>query len=125
MHATEAVAAKLKDPQIVYVVETLSQASAEVPQPVVLRGKDLDFDTDLSNVKLLVEADQEDLNGLSCAHFCLKSKSAPPFFSAEVRNNIWHIILLMGVIERLFYRVTYLILLPVSSIMLAMSFYLF
>ncbi|KAJ4712484.1 Peptidase C78, ubiquitin fold modifier-specific peptidase 1/ 2 [Melia azedarach] len=88
VHATEAVAAKLKDPQIVYVVETLSQASAEVPQPVVLRGKDLDFDTDLSNVKLLVEADQEDLNGLSCAHFCLKSKSAPPFFSAENADKI-------------------------------------
>lgn len=33
------------------------------------------------------EADEEDTRVLSCAHFCLKNKSAPAIFSAGVRNN--------------------------------------
>ncbi|CAN6713734.1 unnamed protein product [Malus baccata var. baccata] len=74
-HATEAVIAKFKDPKAAYLVEALSKTSAEVPQPVILRGVDLDFDTDLSNVKLAGESTQDSEAGLlSCSHFCLESK---------------------------------------------------
>ena len=89
LHATEAVIAKFKDPEIVFMVETLPQASTESPQPVILRGKDLDFDMDLSDIKLVGEATQDsDTTALSCAHFCSKSKSATTILSAEVRNSI-------------------------------------
>lgn len=89
LRATEAVVAKFKDPQVVYVVETLSKASTGVPQPVILRGIELDFDTALSNIKLLgKDAHDSDPKFLSCAHFCLKSKSDRPILSAEVRNSI-------------------------------------
>lgn len=90
LHAIDTVIDKFKDPQIVYLVEALSQTSAELPQPVILRGKDLDFGTNLSNMKLVGEAAEDlDRKDLSCAHFSLKSKSAPTIFSAEVRNSIW------------------------------------
>ncbi|KAK2648028.1 hypothetical protein Ddye_015517 [Dipteronia dyeriana] len=89
LHATEAVIAKFKDPQVVYMVETLSQASTESPQPVILRGKDLDFDMNLSDIKLVCEAAQDsDTTALSCAHFCSKSKSAAAILSAENADTI-------------------------------------
>ena len=89
LHATEAVITKFKDPEIVYMVETLTQASTESPQSVILRGKDLDFDMDLSDIKLVGEAAQDlDTTALSFAHFCSKSKSATTILSAEVRNSI-------------------------------------
>ncbi|XP_040990429.1 probable Ufm1-specific protease isoform X2 [Juglans microcarpa x Juglans regia] len=84
LRATEAVVAKFKDPRVVYVVETLSKASTEVPRPVILRGVELDFDTALSNIKLLgKDAHDSDPKFLSCVHFCLKSKSDGPILSAE------------------------------------------
>lgn len=88
MHAIESVATKLKEAQIAYVVESLSQVSAEVPLPVLFRGKDLDFDADLLNIKLVGEADEDDTKVLSCAHFCSQNISAPAIFSAEVRNSL-------------------------------------
>lgn len=89
LRATEAVAAKLKDPQVVYVVEALSKASTEVPRPVILRGVELDFHASLSNIKLFgKDAHDSDPKFLSCAHFCLRSKSDRLILSAEVRNSI-------------------------------------
>ena len=85
--ATEAVIAKFKDPKAVYMVEALNKTSAEVPQPVILRGVDLDFDTDLSNFKILGESAQDsDADLLSCSHFCLDGKKGAPVYSAEVRK---------------------------------------
>lgn len=76
------------------MVESLSQVSADVPLPVLFRGKDLVLDTDLLNIKLVGEGDEDDTKVLSCAHFCLKNISAPAIFSAEVRNSLryilWH-----------------------------------
>jgi len=87
LRATEAFVAKFKDPQAVYMAETLSKASAEAPQPVSLRGAELDFHTSLSNIKLLGEdAQDSDSKFLPCACFCLKSKSDSPVFSVEVRK---------------------------------------
>lgn len=88
LHAIESVATKLKEAQIAYVVESLSQVSAEVPLPVLFRGKDLDFDADLLNIKLVGEADEDDTKVLSCAHFCSQNISAPAIFSAENADKI-------------------------------------
>ncbi|KAJ4835741.1 hypothetical protein Tsubulata_048854 [Turnera subulata] len=43
------VVAKLKDSRVVYLVENLRGGSSDVAQPVVLRGKDLEFDGDIAN----------------------------------------------------------------------------
>ncbi|CAN6585478.1 unnamed protein product [Malus baccata var. baccata] len=87
--ATEAVIAKFKDSKAAYMVEALSKTSAEVPQPVILRGVDLDFDTDLSNVKILGESAQDsDADLLSCSHFCLDSKKGAAVYSAEHADRI-------------------------------------
>lgn len=75
------------------MVETSKQTSAEIPQPVIVRGSELDFSTDLSNM-LLKEGDQDsDAKLVLCAHFCLDSKTGSLVYSAEVRNPSdfsWH-----------------------------------
>ncbi|KAF3436673.1 hypothetical protein FNV43_RR19420 [Rhamnella rubrinervis] len=74
-HATEAVVAKLKDPKAAYMVETLKQTSAEIPQPVIVRGSELDFGPDLSNMLLKEGVQDSDAKLVSCAHFCLNNKT--------------------------------------------------
>ncbi|XP_059442922.1 probable Ufm1-specific protease isoform X2 [Corylus avellana] len=89
LRATEAVVAKFKDPQVVYMAETLSKASAEVPQPVIIRGAELDFHTSLSNIKLLgKDAQDSDSKFLPCARLCLKSKFDSPVFPVENADTI-------------------------------------
>lgn len=79
LHATEAVISKMKDPQVTYMVERLCKEISGVSKPAILRGMDLDFDTDLSNIK-----------NLTCSQFCLKSKSSPTTISVEVNIFLWH-----------------------------------
>nr|XP_023890024.1 probable Ufm1-specific protease [Quercus suber] len=87
--ATEAVAAKLKDPQVVYMVETIRKTSAEGPKPLILRGAELDFQTDVSNIKILgKDAQGSDPKCIPCAHFCLKSKPDSQKFSAVNADTI-------------------------------------
>ncbi|XWS37169.1 hypothetical protein CRYUN_Cryun19dG0019700 [Craigia yunnanensis] len=82
--AIEAVIAKFRDPNIVYMVEASSKASLDVIQPAILRGAELDFDTALPTIELLDKAvHNSDQKLLRCAYFCLKSKSTPELFSAE------------------------------------------
>ncbi|GMJ13705.1 hypothetical protein like AT3G48380 [Hibiscus trionum] len=82
--AIEAVIAKFKDPNVVYMVEPSNKASLDVVQPVILRGAELDFDTSVPNIEILDEAAHDsEQKLLPCAHFCLKSKSTPHLFSAE------------------------------------------
>ncbi|KAK8686295.1 hypothetical protein V6N13_125322 [Hibiscus sabdariffa] len=82
--AIEAVIAKLKDPNVVYLVEASNKASLDVVQPVIIRGADLDFDTTAPNIELLDEAaHSSEQKLLPCGHFCLKSKSTPHLFSAK------------------------------------------
>lgn len=67
------------------MVEASNKTSAEVSQPVIVRGSELDLNTDLSEVKLQGEVAQNiDVKFLPCAHFCSKSKSGAPVYSAEV-----------------------------------------
>ncbi|KAA8540731.1 hypothetical protein F0562_024350 [Nyssa sinensis] len=84
LRATDAVAAKFRDPQVSYMVETLNEPSTEVLPPVILRSAELDFQTDLSNARLKVETTQEsDAKVLPCRYFCSKSKDILPFTSME------------------------------------------
>ncbi|KAF3436738.1 hypothetical protein FNV43_RR19485 [Rhamnella rubrinervis] len=87
-HATEAVVAKLKDPKAAYMVETLKQTSAEIPQPVIVRGSELDFGPDLSNMLLKEGVQDSDAKLVSCAHFCLNNKTGSPVYSAENADRI-------------------------------------
>lgn len=83
--ATEAVIAKLKDPKVAYMVETVGKTSAEVPHPVVLHGSELDFSVGFSHIKPSNEAGQEsDAKLVLCEHFCVNDKSGSPVYSAEV-----------------------------------------
>lgn len=86
--AIEAVAAKFKDQKAAYMVESLRQDSAEIPQAVILRGLELDFSTDLSSVMLKEGAQDSDAKLVSCANFCLNGKTGSPVYSAEVRNPL-------------------------------------
>ena len=69
-----------------YIVESVATTSAEIPQPVILHGVELDFSTDLSRIKYSSEGAQNDGSNLvSCAQFCSNDKSGSPVNSAEVR----------------------------------------
>ncbi|XP_012470940.1 probable Ufm1-specific protease isoform X1 [Gossypium raimondii] len=82
--AIEAVIAKFKDPNVVYLVKASNRASLDVVQPVILRGSELGFDAAVANIELLDEAAQNsEKKLLRCAHFCLKSKSTSQLLSAE------------------------------------------
>ncbi|KAK6920598.1 Peptidase C78, ubiquitin fold modifier-specific peptidase 1/ 2 [Dillenia turbinata] len=47
----QSVNAMFRDPEVAYMVEMI-ETSTSAPRPIILRGEDLDFDIDLSNVKL-------------------------------------------------------------------------
>lgn len=84
--AIEAVVAKLRDPQAVYILETSSKVSVDRPSRAIVRGLQLDFKTDLSKVwSLAVGGDGFDANSLSCSYFSMKSQAGSPIFSVEVR----------------------------------------
>ena len=69
------------------MVETIRKTSTEGPKPLILRGAELDFQTDVSNIKLLgKDAQGSDPKCIPCARFCLKSKPDSQKFSAEVRK---------------------------------------
>lgn len=83
--AVDAVVTQFKEPYVAYIAETLKKTSGDVPKPVVLRGKDLGFGADASNINRLPAADQvSDIKMFSCSHFCLNSKTAAAVNSAEV-----------------------------------------
>ncbi|XP_077226620.1 peptidase C78, ubiquitin fold modifier-specific peptidase 1/ 2 isoform X1 [Tasmannia lanceolata] len=73
--AIDDVAAKFKDPRAAYVIEELNVTSDpdEVPQFVVLRSTDLDFEKNLSDFKLLRSVDESYADTKSCSYFCLKN----------------------------------------------------
>ena len=84
LRATEAIIAKLKDSDVTYVVETLTETSAEAPGPVILHGAELDFYADLSDVKHFGDNTQGSLaKSFPCSYFCSKHRVVLPF-SVEV-----------------------------------------
>lgn len=83
--ATEAVSATLRDSKAVYILETDKESSIETPQPVILRGIELDLQADVSNTRLQDGTPQvSGAKQLSCAYFCLKDKDRSSFASVEV-----------------------------------------
>ena len=88
LRAAEVVASSFKDPLVTYMVERLSKDISGAPQPVIIRGVDLDFNADLTNIKLVGEksAQDSDAKKLTCAHFFSKSKSSPALISVEVKK---------------------------------------
>uniref|UniRef100_A0A1J3HZW4 Probable Ufm1-specific protease n=1 Tax=Noccaea caerulescens TaxID=107243 RepID=A0A1J3HZW4_NOCCA len=88
-NAIDGVITQFKEPNAVYIAETLKKASGDVPKPVVLRGKDFGFGADASNINRLPAADQvSDVKMLSCSHLCLNSKTAAVVNSAENADKI-------------------------------------
>ncbi|XP_029130625.1 probable Ufm1-specific protease isoform X2 [Cajanus cajan] len=88
VQATEAVVAKLRDPQAVYMLETSNKTSQDIP-PIIIRGLQLDFYTDLSKIKPLSEGeDGFSASSLSCSYFSISSKAGSPVFSAENADTI-------------------------------------
>ncbi|KAH1255035.1 putative Ufm1-specific protease [Glycine max] len=86
---TESVIAKLRDPQAVYMLEMSNKASRDISPPVIIRGVQLDFSTDLSKIKPLAEDDDGfNASSLSCSYFSISSKAGSPVFSAENADTI-------------------------------------
>ncbi|KAI4336260.1 hypothetical protein L6164_014806 [Bauhinia variegata] len=82
--ALEAVIAKLRDPQAVYILERLNGTSVDSPPPAMIRGEQLDFHTDLATMKPVAEGDNDfDASSLSCSYFSIKSKAEVSTFSVE------------------------------------------
>ncbi|ESW09966.1 hypothetical protein PHAVU_009G170100 [Phaseolus vulgaris] len=89
VQAAEAVIAKLRDPQAVYMLETSNKTSQDIPPPVIIRGVQLDFYADLSKIKTLAEDDDgSDASSLSCSYFSIGCKAGSPVFSAENADTI-------------------------------------
>ncbi|KAG2399241.1 Ufm1-specific protease [Vigna angularis] len=89
VQAVEALIAKLRDPQAVYMLETTNKTSLDIPLPVIIRGVQLDFYADLSKIKTLADdEDGSDASSLSCSYFSNRSKAGSPVFSAENADTI-------------------------------------
>ena len=63
--ATEAVAAKFRDPKTTYVLETVDESMTEALQPVIIQNRDYDLEdtSQKSNTKSLL-----------CSHFCFEDR---------------------------------------------------
>ncbi|KAK2987706.1 hypothetical protein RJ640_030293, partial [Escallonia rubra] len=82
--ATEAVAARFRDPKVTYIMETLNERQTEAPEPLVIRGGDLDFQAELSSVSFSSETDQvPDVKSTTCSYFCSTRKDTTSFTSVE------------------------------------------
>ncbi|XP_061351264.1 probable Ufm1-specific protease [Gastrolobium bilobum] len=89
VRANEAVIAKLRDPQVVYILETLNKTSLDLPPPAIIRGAELDFGTDLSKIRPLAEGDDGfDASSLACSYFSMNNKAGSPVFSVENADTI-------------------------------------
>ncbi|KAI4343667.1 hypothetical protein L6164_010988 [Bauhinia variegata] len=87
--ATEAVIAKLRAPDVVYMFETLGGTSVYSPPPAIIRGEQLDFLTDLAKNKPVAEADDDfDASSLPCSYFSIKNKAGVSTYSVENADTI-------------------------------------
>lgn len=81
--ATEAVASKFRDPKATYIVETLNMIEPP-PQAAIIRGAQLDFQSDLSSLRISEETTGAfDTRSLSCSHFCVRNNDSSMFTSIE------------------------------------------
>ncbi|KAF6176989.1 hypothetical protein GIB67_027789 [Kingdonia uniflora] len=83
--AVDAAVSKFRDPKIVYMIEGAQEASGAVPQPVIVRGVELDFNMELSDVAVLKEnSDERNAKNLCCSYFCSRSK---PVLSLSTKES--------------------------------------
>ncbi|XP_058108008.1 probable Ufm1-specific protease isoform X1 [Magnolia sinica] len=87
--AVDAAAAKFKDPNAAYMVEGVNDVSEEGLEPIVLCHNDLDFQTDLSEVKLMKNDSKEfDAKNILCSHFCSKARPLSTLITRENADAI-------------------------------------
>ncbi|KAJ8450617.1 hypothetical protein Cgig2_020254 [Carnegiea gigantea] len=105
LHVNEALVAKFKDPQLTYILEALKRSSDHELRPVIIRGSELDFQTDLSNVKIVADLDQTSSTKLMCcSYFCSEGKSQSSVI--DVKNaDIIQVIALLNKSEKSFQSV--------------------
>ncbi|GAB2269736.1 hypothetical protein Dimus_004657 [Dionaea muscipula] len=84
LQENNALVAALKDPQMTCILETVQNSAEKVPHTVAIRVAELDFVTDLVNVKLLNGAGQKaDVRSLSFSYFFPDCKFGHTVTSAE------------------------------------------
>lgn len=82
--AIEEVERKLRDPQVAYIIEAQNKPSSGGPQPVILRGTELDLPAELPKNAFLIETAQESLaKSLTCSYFFSETKDITSFNSVE------------------------------------------
>ncbi|KAI3995918.1 hypothetical protein MKX01_017115 [Papaver californicum] len=75
MSAIDKAAAKLRDRNVVYMIEGTQETTEPISQSIIIRGVDLDFETDLPAVQHSENMIEEsDSKALPCSYFCLKNK---------------------------------------------------
>lgn len=85
--AVDSAAAKLRDSDVVYMIEGTQEASDAISQSIIIRGGELDFNTDLSAVQLSGNSfNESDAKALPCSHFCLKNKPILQLSATEVNR---------------------------------------
>ncbi|KAI3847477.1 hypothetical protein MKX03_011747 [Papaver bracteatum] len=73
--AIDKAAAKLRDRNVVYMVEGTQETTEPISQSIIVRGVDLDFETDLPAVQHSENVIEEsDSKALPCSYFCLTNK---------------------------------------------------
>ncbi|KAL2932702.1 putative Ufm1-specific protease [Bienertia sinuspersici] len=83
LHANDALASMLRDPQLTFIVEALNRSSGFLPHPVIVRGSEMDFQADISNIELLADTAKPTVEKSLCSYFCSESKPAMDAESAD------------------------------------------
>ncbi|XAR67950.1 hypothetical protein NMG60_11002905 [Bertholletia excelsa] len=97
LRATNELAAKFKDPQVTYLVESLNEPSNERPSPVIVRGAELDLNADHRDASLSSEISQDTEAKLAaCLHFCSRSEEISTYTSAEENADKIQVSLLLN-----------------------------
>ncbi|XP_057547986.1 probable Ufm1-specific protease isoform X1 [Amaranthus tricolor] len=84
LQAADALATVFRDPQLTFILEVLKGSSSDLPHPVIVRGSELDFQIDVSNINLLTDSStRSDAKSLCCSYFFSESKPAIDAESAD------------------------------------------
>ncbi|KAH9620005.1 hypothetical protein KSS87_003504 [Heliosperma pusillum] len=71
----EGLVSMFKDPQTTYIVTSSKSSSEDLPRPVVVRGSELDFESDISDIKVLTDTSTKSGEiPIHCSYFCSESK---------------------------------------------------
>ncbi|KAL5717897.1 hypothetical protein ACHQM5_010852 [Ranunculus cassubicifolius] len=76
--AVDAAISKFRDPNVVFMVEGMNDASGKVPRTSIVRGSELDFTIDVADLKPLENTSNESAKSLLCSDFCSTSNPLSP-----------------------------------------------